>query len=84
LGIPCISTDCSGGGPAELIKSGENGILTEMDNWKMLKDNLQKIMDNVEFARKLGENGAKIKEKLNPDLINGEWERFFQRIMGEH
>ena len=55
-----------------------------MDNWKMLKDNLQKIMDNVEFARKLGENGAKIKEKLNPDLINGEWERFFQRIMGEH
>lgn len=81
LGIPCISTDCPCGGPAELIINGENGLLTEVDNWEMLKEKLQKIIEDVELARKLGENGSKIREKLNPDLINNKWETYFHQIL---
>lgn len=81
LGIPSISTDCPCGGPQDLIESGENGILTEIDNVKMLEENLQKIISDQEFATKLSKNASKIQEKLNPDLINGKWEEYFVKIM---
>ena len=61
LGIPCISTDCSGGGPRDLIVNGENGILTEVENWEMLEENLQKIISDKEFAKKLSKNASKSK-----------------------
>ncbi len=81
LGLPCIATDCPCGGPAELISDGENGILTEPDNWEELEKNLQKILGDKEFADKLSKNAAKIKEKLNPDLINAKWEAYFDGCM---
>lgn len=83
LGIPSISTDCPCGGPAELIDDGENGILTKVDNWEELEKNLQKILSNDDFARKLSENAAKIQEKLNPDLINAKWEEYFIKTMNK-
>ena len=81
LGIPSIATDCPCGGPAELIEDGVNGLLTEVDNWKKMEENLQKIMNNKKFANKLSRNAAKIQEKLNPDLINAKWEDYFCRVM---
>ncbi len=81
LGIPSIATDCSGGGPAELIEDGVNGLLTEVDNWEQMEENLQKIINDEKFAKKLSKNASKIKEKLNPDLINAKWEDYFCKIM---
>lgn len=81
LGIPCISTDCPCGGPRDLMEDGENGILTEVDNAEKLTENLQKIISDKEFAEKLSKNASKIKEKLNPDLINSKWEEYFVKIM---
>ena len=83
LGVPSISTDCPCGGPRDLIEDGENGILTELDNWKRLEENLQKVISDKEFAKKLSKNASKIQEKLNPDLINQKWEEYFVKIMRE-
>lgn len=81
LGIPSIATNCPCGGPKDLITDGENGILTEVDNWEQLKDNLQKILSSKEFAEKLSKNASKIQDKLKPDLINQKWEAYFDKIM---
>lgn len=81
LGLPCISTDCPCGGPAELIRHGKNGLLTEVDNCEKLKENLQVILDDHKYAEKLGKNASKIRKKLNPDLINKKWEAYFCQIM---
>ena len=81
LGLPCISTDCPCGGPAELICHGRNGLLTEVDNCEKLKENLQVILDDYKYAEKLGKNASKIRKKLNPDLINKKWEAYFCQIM---
>ncbi len=81
LGIPSVATDCPCGGPAELIENGVNGLLTEVDNWRKMEENLQKIIGDKDFANKLSKNAAKIKEKLNPDLINAKWEEYFCRMM---
>lgn len=80
LGIPCISTNCSGGGPAELIEENENGILVEPGDWKKMAENLQKLISDKEYAAKLGRNAAKIKDKLNPDIVNGAWEEYFSKM----
>lgn len=81
LGIAPVSTDCPCGGPAELIEDGRNGYLIEPGNWKKLQDILQKLMDDPELAKKVGENASKIQEQLNPDLINQMWEDYFKKLM---
>lgn len=81
LGIPCVSTDCPCGGPAELIENGENGYLIEPGNWKKLQEILQKLLDDPDLAGKVGRNAAKIQEKLNPDTINGMWEDYLKEVM---
>lgn len=80
LGLPCISTDCSGGGPGELIISGENGILVPPGDWKKMAENLQKVIENPNFAKKIGKNASKLQEQLNPDSINRTWEEYFKQL----
>lgn len=77
LGIPCVSTDCSGGGPGALIVHGENGMLVEPGNWKEMAENLQKILSDPKLARKIGGNAAKIQKELAPERINASWEEYF-------
>lgn len=85
LGLPVISADCSGAGPRDLIIQGENGILIQPGNWKELAENLQKILNNPDLAKKMGENAAKIQRELNPETVNGAWEAYFQKITaGQH
>ena len=52
MGMPVISTDCPSGGPQELIKSGENGILISVGNKENLV-NAMKLMTNACEAEKL-------------------------------
>lgn len=82
LGIPSISTDCPCGGPAELIKNGENGFLIEPGNQKELQDILQKLMDDACLAEKVGQNAAKLQKELNPERINRMWEDYFCKFLG--
>ena len=76
LGIPVVATDCPCGGPATLIKDGENGILVPVGDAFALSDALRDILISSEYAKKLGDNAYKITEELNPDKVNGAWKRF--------
>lgn len=80
LGLPCIATNCPSGGPEFLIQNDVNGILIECDNGKNLEDAIKKILDDKEFAKKIGENASKIAETLNPDEIYKKWESYIEFI----
>lgn len=55
-GVPYItSKNAISGGEASNIKSGFNGILTE-DSEKSLQESLLKVVSNIKFAKKIGEN----------------------------
>lgn len=84
LGIPSVSTDCPCGGPAELIRNGENGYLVEPGDWKNLQVILQKLIDEPERAKKMGKKASKIQEELNPDVINKMWEEYFMQLMEDN
>lgn len=82
-GLPCVSTDCGGGGARFLIENGENGILVPRRDEDALAAAMEKILSDETLAAKLGENARKLQETLAPEKIYGEWERFIQEIAKE-
>lgn len=78
LGIPCISTDCPCGGPRELIVDEKNGFLTEMGNVELLSNKIKSILKNKYDLNKLSEESNKLKNRINPNRINKEWEDYLK------
>lgn len=75
-GLPCVSTDCGGGGARFLIENGENGILVPQRDEDALAAAMEKILSDESFAEKLGNNARKLQKTLAPEKIYGEWEAF--------
>lgn len=76
LGIPCISTNCPCGGPAELIEDGTNGLLVPVNDAVVLSVALRKYLTNYDYAASVGRNAAKIKNILEPEHVCQEWETY--------
>ncbi len=81
LGIPCISTDCPCGGPRDVIKDGENGLLIPVRDTNALKNALLEFMDDEEYAKSLGLEASKLQENYNPDTVNAKWEKYLIGLM---
>lgn len=80
-GLPCVSTDCGGGGARFLIENGENGNLVPQRDEDALAAAMEKILSDETLAAKLGENARKLQETLAPEKIYGEWESFIKQIV---
>lgn len=80
MGLPCISTDCPCGGPRELIKDGENGLLVPVGDAEGIAAAIKRILSNDSFASRLRANAKQIAIKLNPDVICREWYSFIEQV----
>ena len=76
LGIPCVSTDCDGGGAKFLIQNGVNGLLVPTRDVNEMIKSMEKILSNTKYADLLGEEACKISQTLAPAKIYGMWENF--------
>lgn len=83
LGVPCVSTDCGGGGARFLIKDGENGLLVPQRDEKAMAEAMERILSDADFADKISENSRKLQETLAPDKIYSEWEQFILKKVEE-
>ena len=81
LGIPCISTDCPCGGPAELIKNGKNGLLIPVRDVEALVKAMKSFLSDNKFAESLGCEASLIKETHSADLICKMWLDYFNGIV---
>ncbi len=79
LGLPCVSTDCSPGGARMLINNGENGLLVPCNDLSSLVDAMNKLYDDSDFCKKVGEKAKLIREKTKTDAIAKEWLDFIER-----
>ena len=79
VGMPCVATDCPNG-PAELIKNNENGLLVPIKSTELLAEAILKMLDDVEFAKKCGENAIKIRETNRIDIINDQYLNFIESV----
>lgn len=82
LGLPVIATDVPSGGTQELIRHEENGLIIPTGDEKALKEAMDRLLSDREFAARLGEQAHKIQERLAPDRVNRQWQEYFERIMG--
>lgn len=80
LGLPCISTDCPIGGPKYLINNYDNGILVKVKDKNDLVNSINYMIEHKEESTKMGINANKICKKLNPKIINKNWEKYILDI----
>lgn len=83
LGLPCISTDCPCGGPAEVIVNKRNGILIEVGDHQDLLKQMKYLIDNPAVAMKLGQEASKIIERLREDIIINHWMEMVQQVLNK-
>lgn len=81
LGLPCISTDCDGGGARFLIENEKNGLLVPKGDVNALAVAMDRMLSDREFAEQCGREAHKICERLAPEKIYGEWESFIKEIV---
>ena len=81
LGLPCIATDCDGGGPRAIIQNGINGILVEKQNTEHMSQALDRLLGDVSLRRRLGRNARQIRINCSYEAIYSQWLSFIQKIV---
>lgn len=79
-GIPCIATDCSGGGSAYLIQDHKNGTLIPIGGEKELVAALEELADSEELRRQYSTEAYKINEKLDFETIIKLWVDYIETV----
>jgi len=80
MGLPCIATDCGGGGSAALIENDVNGILIDNFDENALYEAFKRLCKDNELRLKLGHNAHKINETLEITKIIDKWEKAAKRF----
>ena len=74
IGLPCVCTDCEGGGARMMIRSGENGLLTPIGDKQAMYEAMKKLAEDPAYAARLGSEAAKLRQELSIEKIADQWE----------
>ncbi len=74
LGLAVVSTDCPCGGPAEVIRDGENGLLIPVGDTEALGLALLRLMRDEQLRERLGRAAVRIRDTNAPDVAMKSWE----------
>lgn len=80
LGLCCISTDCPCGGPREIIKNNENGLLVPVEDSEAMQKAISQIIENSVLAEKLSQNAKATKQKYSLASIGKKWENYLLQV----
>jgi glycosyltransferase involved in cell wall biosynthesis len=78
--LPCISTDCGGGGARALIQNGINGVLIKRNDKEALVNEMQRILNDKDYAALLSSMASGIRRDYRPEILHEKWENFFATI----
>lgn len=81
LGLPCISTDCGGGGARFLIENEINGLLVPQKDVDALAEAMKQVLEDKYYAASLGREANKVCQRMHPDNVYGMWERFIENVV---
>lgn len=80
LGVPSISTDCSPGGAAMLIRNKGNGLLTPRGDVKALADAMEYTILHHEETEEMAIVGQEVNELYSEDKIGDRWNSFLDNV----
>jgi glycosyltransferase involved in cell wall biosynthesis len=81
VGLPCVGLK-SARGVNELIKDGENGLLVG-DGAEEFAKGLEKLMNDVDLRKNLGEKAVDSLAQYEPEVIWNKWESFLRSVVGK-
>lgn len=79
-GVPVVSFDCPHG-PSEIIKHGQDGILVENGNVEKLAEEINKLIENEQLRKQLGNNAYENVKRFSVEYIGEQWSEFFNQLM---
>ncbi len=82
MGVPVISTDCPSGGSAELIRSGESGLLVPVGDRRALAAAMKQIADDSALSETLSRNGPEVRLRLDSKKIAKAWMEYLEHAAG--
>ncbi len=80
LGLPIVATDCPCGGPRTVIRDGVNGLLIPVGDQKALEEGISRLIEEPEYAEKLGENAREIAQIANGGAVFSRWQEYIDEI----
>lgn len=81
LGLPVVATDCPPGGPRMVITPEVNGLLVPVGDERALAAAIDRLIEDREFAQRLGANAAQIGRRASSEVIFGEWQDYITEIL---
>lgn len=83
IGLPCISTDCLGGGASSLIVDGVNGFLVERNDEDTFSKKMELLINDDGMCKSLGDVAYEINDRLNGSKIVDLWEEVLLKVINE-
>lgn len=80
IGVPCISTDCTPGGAAMLIRNGENGLLVPRNDEEALAKAMEQFIENPQEREIIGKTGMNVNHIFSEDRIFEKWQQAINQI----
>lgn len=74
IGLPCVCTDCDGGGARMMIRDRENGLLVPVRDANAMYQAMKEIIENPALAQQLSAEAAKVREELSVENIADRWQ----------
>lgn len=85
VGAPCISTDCSGGGPSYLLGDSEYGLLVKNNDIQELAEAMIKMSNDDALRFKYAGAAKKKATDFRSEKIFAEWMDYFEKVVkGTH
>lgn len=81
LGVPSVSTDCSPGGAALLLRNEENGFLVPRGDAAAIAEKLTVLVEQAAVAERFSRNGPFVAERFAEAVIADKWETYFDDMM---
>ena len=80
VGIPCVATNCTPGGPDYLTRHGSAGLLVPIDDVNAMSEAICLIIESPELASELSRKGKEVVRLLDPNKISNMWLSLFNDV----
>lgn len=83
VGLPCVATDCTPGGPAFLTNNGERGLLVPVHDVDAMASAISSLIEDPSMASSLAQKATDIVGLLDINVINKMWIDTFTKIIND-